>query len=196
MEPKTARAAIEADETGVIAAAIEQRIARARGWETNSPAELVIEDLPDQPLSAEERICLARAITDSLGLPIMAEEKLPTKEDEQCVKRFLDGYAGVITMYLSRLHYFDTALFKPNQQNQPMEEWEFYARPSKRLLRRFISTMFLRPEALVYRRSGKDIWAAIARTLNASKTFREQYAGILRDPRTMLLMELADIPQR
>lgn len=193
MKPETIQAAIDADETGAIAAAIEQRIARARGWETDSPVELVVEDLLEQPLNTEEKIYLARAIVDSLGLPLMDEKELPSEDDRQCIERrcasrkawewMLDENPTTVS--------FDIAAFKPNQQDLPVEEWEFYRDCNTSLLRRFISTVFLRPEALLQRRNGVDIVAATFATFY--DPMRPGTPKIIVDPRMKLLRELADL---
>ncbi|MCH9276557.1 hypothetical protein JS533_009810 [Bifidobacterium amazonense] len=192
MKPETVQAAIKADKTGVIAAAI----ARAtKGYEL--PWEILAEDIADDAIS------IAGAAADSLGLPFRAEEELPDESIKEHARSYAwdveaDGAwdASRLTAGWRRLQDFDVAAIKPGRGKERVDEEDIYARPSKHLLRRFLSTVFLRPEALAYGRSGREIWTALLRTVNADKKFREQYPGILDDPRTKLLMELVDLRRR
>lgn len=192
MKPETVQDAMKADKTGAVAAAI----ARATKGQ-QMPWEILVEDI------ADERIPIARAVADSLGLPFVDEDELPDEGIADHARAYardveIDGAFNTsrLTAGWRRLQDFDVAVIKPGRGKEQVSEEDIYARPSRRLLCRFISTVFLRPEALAYGRNGSDVWTAILRTANANKPFREQHPGILDDPRTALLMELADPPRR
>lgn len=194
MEPETVWAAIKADTTGAISAAIT-RATKDDGM----PLEILVEDVIDN--AVDKRIPIARATAESLGLPFVDEDELPDESIADPARAYaqdveIDGAwnAPKLTAGWRRLQDFDVAAIKPGKGKERVSKEDVYTRASKRLLRRFISTVFLRPEALAYGRTGRDVWVAIYRTYNASRPFREQHQGILTDPRTTLLTVLADIP--